>query len=96
MQDANNGNKEKDFGKTGEAFFLDITNEVCPMTFVKTKLLLEKMRPGDLAQVRLKGAEPLRNVPLSVKEHGHEVVSLEPEEGRQDESAPHRLIILRK
>jgi TusA-related sulfurtransferase len=58
---------------------LDITAEVCPMTFVKTKLLLERMAPGETAEVRLKGAEPRDNVPRSVRDHGHEVLSLEPE-----------------
>lgn len=60
---------------------LDITAEVCPLTFVKTKLLLERMAPGETAEVRLKGAEPRDNVPRSVREHGHEVLSLEPEDG---------------
>ncbi|MEQ9175883.1 MAG: sulfurtransferase TusA family protein, partial [Alphaproteobacteria bacterium] len=27
--------------------FLDITGETCPLTFVKTKLALERARPGD-------------------------------------------------
>jgi TusA-related sulfurtransferase len=58
---------------------LDITRDVCPLTFVKTKLLLERMSPGEIADIRLKGAEPLENVPRSVREHGHEVLSLEPE-----------------
>lgn len=60
--------------------FLDITDDTCPLTFVKTKLLIEDMVPGDIAVVRLKGAEPLGNVPRSVREHGHEVISLEPAE----------------
>lgn len=51
------------------------------MTFVKTKLLIERMDPGETARVRLKGAEPLENVPRSVREHGHEVLDLHPEEG---------------
>jgi TusA-related sulfurtransferase len=58
--------------------FLDITGYVCPMTFVRTKLLLERMAPGDVAEVRLKGDEPKRNVPRAVTEQGDEVVSLEP------------------
>lgn len=58
---------------------LDITRDVCPLTFVKTKLLLERMSSGETADIRLKGAEPLENVPRSVREHGHEVLSLEPE-----------------
>ena len=50
---------------TGEDidFHLDITSEVCPLTFVKTKLLIERMAPGQVLQVRLKGTEPLENVP---------------------------------
>ena len=60
--------------------YLDITREVCPLTFVKTKLLIERLSPGQTAEIRLKGAEPLENVPRSVREHGHEVLSLEPED----------------
>lgn len=58
---------------------LDITRDVCPLTFVKTKLLLERMAAGETAEIRLKGAEPLENVPRSVREHGHEVLSLAPD-----------------
>jgi len=60
-------------------FRLDITGEVCPLTFVKTKLLVERMAPGQIAEVRLKGAEPLENVPRSLKDLGHTILSLEPE-----------------
>jgi TusA-related sulfurtransferase len=59
---------------------LDITREVCPLTFVKTKLLLERMAPGETAEIRLKGAEPVENVPRSVREHGHDVLSLKRED----------------
>lgn len=59
-------------------FALDITRDVCPLTFVKTKLLLERMAPGQTAEIRLTGKEPLENVPRSVRDHGHEVVSLAP------------------
>ncbi len=58
--------------------YLDITGDTCPLTFVKTKILIESMAPGELAVVRLKGAEPLGNVPRSVREHGHQVIRLEP------------------
>ncbi len=58
-------------------YYLDITQEVCPLTFVRTKLLIERMSSGETAEIRLKGAEPLENVPRSVREHGHEVLSLE-------------------
>jgi tRNA 2-thiouridine synthesizing protein A len=59
-------------------YHLDITAEVCPMTFVRTKLLLERMAPGETASIRLCGAEPLENVPRAVREHGHEVLRLGP------------------
>jgi TusA-related sulfurtransferase len=57
---------------------VDITREVCPMTYVRTKLRLEALPPGGLLEVRLQGEEPLRNVPRSAQEEGHEVVGLWP------------------
>jgi len=73
-------------------YFLDIINEICPMTFVKTKLAIEKMQSGDELEVRLKGSEPIRNVPLSVRELGHCILSLDPEPGEQADGI-HRLRI---
>jgi TusA-related sulfurtransferase len=55
---------------------LDITGELCPMTFVRTRLALDRMRPGETLLVRLRGEEPLRNVPRTAREQGHEVLSL--------------------
>lgn len=62
-------------------YFLDITADVCPMTFVKTKLLIERMSVGEVAEIRLPAGEPLENVPRSVEEHGHVLLSLAPEPG---------------
>ncbi len=74
--------------------FLDITGDTCPLTFVKTKILIEGMAPGDIAVIRLRGAEPLGNVPRSVREHGHEVISLEPAEiGASGEDDVHVLTL---
>src|ERR1700689_2904757 len=60
---------------------LDITAEVCPMTFVRTRLALDRMAPGQTLLVRLRGEEPLRNVPRTATEQGHTVLSqkLEPD-----------------
>lgn len=66
--------------KTKIDHYLDITGDVCPITFVKTKLLVEKMAPGEVAEVRLGGGEPLENVPRSVKDEGHKILSLEADE----------------
>jgi TusA-related sulfurtransferase len=56
---------------------LDITRDICPMTFVRTRLALDRMAPGETLLVVLKGEEPRRNVPRSAREHGHEVLAEE-------------------
>lgn len=71
---------------------IDITTDVCPFTFVKTKLLVERMGVGETALVRLKGPEPLKNVPRSLIEHGHSVLSVEPEAGEGPDGV-HRLVL---
>ncbi len=60
---------------------LDITQEVCPMTFVRTRLALDRIAPGQTLSVRLRGEEPCRNVPRTLIEQGHTVVeqSIEPD-----------------
>lgn len=55
---------------------IDITREVCPMTFVRTRLALDRMLPGQTLLVRLLGEEPLKNVPRTATEQGHAVLSL--------------------
>ena len=80
--------------KESEAdFFIDITDQVCPLTFVKTKLLIESMQAGQTAEVRLKGAEPLENVPRSIEEHGHAILSLVAEAPDGPADGVHRLIL---
>jgi tRNA 2-thiouridine synthesizing protein A len=61
---------------------VDITRELCPMTYVRVKLALERLPPGAILEVWLTGDEPLKNVPQSAKDEGHDVLSLEPGEGR--------------
>lgn len=60
---------------------LDITAEVCPMTFVRTKLALEQMAVGQVLNIRLRDGEPRHNVPRAVRDHGHEILSLLPLSG---------------
>lgn len=64
-------------------YFLDITAEVCPLTFVKTKLCLEKMKAGQTLDVRLNAGEPLENVPRTLVEQGHRVIEIAPEDPAQ-------------
>ena len=54
---------------------LDITKETCPMTFVRTRLALDRMQSGDMLEVRLLGEEPWRNVVLNARSLGHAVLA---------------------
>ena len=60
---------------------LDITKEHCPMTFVKTKIALSKLNPGDILEVLLFEGEPLHNVPKSSREQGYKVLEVSHVEG---------------
>ncbi len=73
-------------------YFIDISDEICPMTFVKTKLLMERMAQGETAQIRLQGREPLDNVPRSIEDYGHKILLLEPEKNNAASDAIHVLI----
>ena len=55
---------------------IDITKEICPMTFVKTKLKLETMQAGQVLEVTLREGEPLANLPKSVEQEGHKVLDI--------------------
>jgi TusA-related sulfurtransferase len=52
---------------------LDITGLMCPMTWVRTKLVLEGMEPGERLRVLCAPGEALENIPRSAEEAGHEV-----------------------
>jgi TusA-related sulfurtransferase len=60
---------------------LDITHEHCPMTFVKTKIELAKLLPGDILEVLLTEGEPLNNVPKSASEQGYSILDISHIEG---------------
>ncbi|MBF0250300.1 MAG: sulfurtransferase TusA family protein [Alphaproteobacteria bacterium] len=70
-------------------YFLDITGDICPMTFVRTKLQIERMKAGETCDVRLANPEPLKTVPASVRQMGHEVLSITPENPDASPFAPH-------
>jgi TusA-related sulfurtransferase len=76
------GKKVKRYkGKNMATKVLDITKEHCPMTFVKTKIELAKLQPGDILEVLLAEGEPLDNVPRNAREQGYHVLSVEHVEG---------------
>ena len=54
---------------------LDITTDTCPMTFVRTRLALDRMKSGETLLIRMRGEEPTRNVPRTAAEQGHTVLA---------------------
>ncbi|MDR2770905.1 MAG: sulfurtransferase TusA family protein [Clostridiales Family XIII bacterium] len=54
----------------------DITDAVCPLTFVRAKAALEELEAGDVLALRMNDGEPVQNVPRSVKEEGHKILKL--------------------
>ncbi len=55
---------------------LNLRGEVCPYTFVKTKLALEGMEAGQILRVIVDNEESAENVPRSVRNEGHQVMSV--------------------
>ena len=53
---------------------VDITDVVCPVTFVKAKVALEELDEGQILAIKLNDGEPVKNVPRSIKEEGHQVL----------------------
>ena len=47
------------------------------MTFVRTRLMLDRMKSGETLLVRLRGDEPKRNLPRTATEQGHAVLALQ-------------------
>lgn len=55
---------------------VDITDVVCPMTFVKAKIAIEELEDGQILEVKMNEGEPIANVPKSFKEEGHKVIDV--------------------
>ncbi len=61
-----------------EAPILDLRGVMCPLNYVKTKLKLEMMDHGDRLEVWLDAGEPIKNVPMSLRNDGHKVLAEDP------------------
>ena len=55
---------------------LDLQGEVCPYTFVKSKLALEEMESGQVLRVIITNSESADNVPRSLRSEGHTVLGV--------------------
>lgn len=56
---------------------MDLRGTPCPINFVKTKLRLEQMAPGQLLEVWLDPGEPIEQVPDSLVMEGYNVEEIE-------------------
>lgn len=56
---------------------LDIRGEVCPYTFVKSKLAIEQIKPGQTLEVIVDHLPAVENVPQSMENEGHTILDVE-------------------
>ena len=59
--------------KNKEKILLDIVNDKCPITFVKTKIALERLLPHQYLAILIKKGEALDGLPSSLKELGYKI-----------------------
>ena len=57
---------------------VDVRGFACPLTWVKTRIALERIGLGEVLEVWLSGGEPVESVPRSAEEDGHRVLGVEP------------------
>jgi tRNA 2-thiouridine synthesizing protein A len=57
---------------------IDLHGVVCPLNFVRTKLALDELEPGERLEAILDEGEAMLNMPRSLKEEGHRIVKVEP------------------
>ena len=73
-------NEEKESAESA-AIFPDVKKDfrgvMCPMNFVKTKIALTPMQSGQILEILLDDGAPIENVPGSVKNEGHTILSTE-------------------
>ena len=55
---------------------IDLRGVSCPLNYVKTKLKLEELEPGNVLEVLLDDGEPIMNVPRSAREDGNKILEV--------------------
>ncbi len=70
---------------------IDIRGEICPYTFIKSKLAIEEIQGGQLLEVTVNHLPAVENVPRSMENEGHEIVLV-----RQETASDWKIIIRKK
>jgi len=65
-------------GRASAVTELDLRGEVCPYTFLKSKLALEGVPAGGTLRVLVDSETSARDVPRSLGRSGHAVLAVEP------------------
>ncbi|MDR1360561.1 MAG: sulfurtransferase TusA family protein [Deltaproteobacteria bacterium] len=55
---------------------IDVTDALCPLTFVRSLAALDELEDGRILKIRLNDGEAARNVPLSLRDEGHQLLKL--------------------
>jgi TusA-related sulfurtransferase len=72
---------------------VDIRPFSCPLTWVKTRIALDPLAPGEALEVLLREGEPLESVPRTAEGEGHRVVERAPLAG--DEAGGWRVVLVK-
>lgn len=70
---------------------INIKGEVCPYTFVKTRLALEQLSSGQILEVIIDYEPAFRNIPTSLEDEGHKILEKE-----KINETDYRLVIQKK
>lgn len=55
---------------------LDLVGVACPQNSARALLKLEGMELGSILEIIIDDGEPIKNVPPSIKEEGHEIIDI--------------------
>jgi len=56
---------------------VDLKGQVCPYTFVRSKLAIEKMNVGEVLEIILDHKPAVENVPKSMENEGQKVLKID-------------------
>lgn len=59
---------------------VDLRGTTCPMNWVKTRLQLEEMEPGQLLELVMDDGDPVLNITKNLRSEGHKVIAATPED----------------